>query len=78
MQRIAPSKRVEPPAFCPVAPAALVRVCTTVVKELYWPAWLCPLGVREKKGAGIEVRENRAPPHAELPCEAHPRGGCGL
>jgi hypothetical protein len=59
-----------PPAFCPVAPAALVRVCE-LVKEVTWPAWLCPAGMRYMRDVRkFTIRDVRTPPFADLACYA--------
>jgi hypothetical protein len=62
-------------SFCPVAPAALVRIYTMQM-EVDYPHWLCPAGAREMVDLGWTIRGNRAPPNAELTCDQHPGGGC--
>jgi len=74
VSRIKPAPASSPaPEFCPVAPAAKVRIVTTLQRETEWTAWLCADGIANLKASDsrIVIRKTQAPPHDGLRCEYH-------
>lgn len=44
---------------------------------LEWPAWLCGRHLAKRKLDGWTVKEDKDPPHQELPCDDRHLYACG-
>ena len=61
-------------AFCPVVPAAAVRIYQLRREFDYW-TWLCAAARAARVKLGWQVGENHAPPFGDLTCDDHTRAG---
>ena len=66
--RPSPPAAPQEPEFCPVAPAAKIRI-RQLSREFELWFHLCETCLEAKKIEGWQVRVNRAPPHDGLSCD---------